>query len=102
MKRNWCVAAFTLRYGKYCGVGHGGCIGEEPCDDLDSCCKGHDDCVMEYGMNNVECHLDFKECMQRVAKSKKKGFSKTCPYSVVIPTMMQGMDLSIMLSQAMQ
>ena len=25
--------------GKFCGVGHGGCAGEKPCDAIDGCCK---------------------------------------------------------------
>ncbi|GER51401.1 regulator of Vps4 activity in the MVB pathway protein [Striga asiatica] len=44
-----CVAencnTIGIRYGKYCGVGWSGCPGEKPCDDLDSCCQIHDDCV---------------------------------------------------------
>ncbi|KAJ6381912.1 hypothetical protein OIU77_030547 [Salix suchowensis] len=44
-----CVAqncnSFGIRYGKYCGVGWSGCPGEKPCDDVDACCKIHDECV---------------------------------------------------------
>ncbi|KAK4396940.1 Phospholipase A2-beta [Sesamum angolense] len=44
-----CVAencdTIGIRYGKYCGVGWSGCPGEKPCDDLDACCKIHDECV---------------------------------------------------------
>ncbi|KAK6784376.1 hypothetical protein RDI58_017831 [Solanum bulbocastanum] len=44
-----CVAencnSIGIRYGKYCGVGWSGCPGEKPCDDLDACCKIHDECV---------------------------------------------------------
>lgn len=39
------VSALSIRYGKYCGIGHSGCPGEEPCDDLDACCMVHDSCV---------------------------------------------------------
>ncbi|KAG8060505.1 hypothetical protein GUJ93_ZPchr0002g24063 [Zizania palustris] len=38
-----------IRYGKYCGVGWSGCDGEEPCDDLDACCRDHDHCVDKKG-----------------------------------------------------
>ena len=38
-----------MRYGKYCGVGWSGCDGEEPCDDLDACCRDHDSCVEKKG-----------------------------------------------------
>ncbi|KAK8970507.1 hypothetical protein KSP40_PGU005185 [Platanthera guangdongensis] len=51
------------------------------------------------GMTNVKCHERFKRCMKKVAKSGKAGFSETCPYAAVIPTMTQGMDMAILLSQ---
>lgn len=41
--------AVGIRYGKYCGVGWTGCPGEEPCDELDACCKVHDECVEKKG-----------------------------------------------------
>lgn len=43
------VEAVGIRYGKYCGVGWTGCPGEKPCDDVDACCKIHDDCVGNTG-----------------------------------------------------
>jgi hypothetical protein len=30
-------------------VGWSGCDGEEPCDDLDACCRDHDSCVEKKG-----------------------------------------------------
>lgn len=42
--------AVGIRYGKYCGVGWSGCPGERPCDDLDACCKIHDECVEKKGI----------------------------------------------------
>lgn len=42
-------AAVGIRYGKFCGVGWSGCPGEEPCDELDACCKVHDECVEKKG-----------------------------------------------------
>ncbi|KAK1354858.1 hypothetical protein POM88_048114 [Heracleum sosnowskyi] len=98
-----CVAqncnTIGIRYGKYCGVGWSGCPGEKPCDDLDACCKVHDDCVGQKGMNNVKCHEKFKRCIKKVQKSGKPGFSTVCPVDVVVPTMDQGMDMAIMFSQ---
>ncbi|KAL9242030.1 hypothetical protein vseg_016075 [Gypsophila vaccaria] len=88
-----------IRYGKYCGVGHSGCPGEKPCDDLDSCCQIHDNCVEKQGMTNVKCHEKFKRCIKKVQKSSKAGFSKDCPYDIAVPTMVQGMDLAIMMSK---
>ncbi|KMS95816.1 hypothetical protein BVRB_004730 [Beta vulgaris subsp. vulgaris] len=88
-----------IKYGKYCGVGYSGCAGEKPCDDVDACCKIHDDCVDKHGMTNVKCHEKFKRCIRKVQRSGKTGFSKECPYDVVVPTMVQGMDMAILMSQ---
>lgn len=45
-----CCLAIGIKYGKYCGVGWTGCPGEKPCDDLDACCKTHDECVERHGI----------------------------------------------------
>ncbi|XP_051131769.1 probable phospholipase A2 homolog 1 [Andrographis paniculata] len=98
-----CVAencnTIGIKYGKYCGVGWSGCPGEKPCDDLDACCKIHDECVEKHGMTNIKCHEKFKRCIKKVQKSGKEGFSKTCPYDIAVPTMTQGMDMAILFSQ---
>ncbi|XP_024033323.1 probable phospholipase A2 homolog 1 [Citrus clementina] len=98
-----CVAencnSVGIRYGKYCGVGWSGCPGEKPCDDLDACCKIHDECVDKKGLTNIKCHEKFKRCIKKVQKSAKVGFSRECPYDTVVPTMVQGMDMAILLSQ---
>ncbi|MQM17379.1 hypothetical protein Taro_050352 [Colocasia esculenta] len=88
-----------IRYGKYCGVGWTGCPGEKPCDELDACCKVHDECVGKQGVLNVECHEKFKGCIKKVKKSGKAGFSRKCPYETAMPTMIQGMDVAILFSQ---
>ncbi|AES77093.1 probable phospholipase A2 homolog 1 [Medicago truncatula] len=87
-----------IKYGKYCGVGYSGCPGEKPCDDIDACCMAHDDCVGKFGMTHVKCHKKFKKCLIRAQKAGKVGFSKECPVSTTVPTMIRGMDLAIMLS----
>ncbi|KAH7279546.1 hypothetical protein KP509_37G023900 [Ceratopteris richardii] len=88
-----------IRYGKFCGVGWTGCADERPCDDLDNCCKEHDLCVEKKGMTEISCHKNFKKCMRKVVKLGKRGFSKKCPYEVVVPLMIQGMDMAIMFSE---
>uniref|UniRef100_A0A0E0CTJ5 phospholipase A2 n=1 Tax=Oryza meridionalis TaxID=40149 RepID=A0A0E0CTJ5_9ORYZ len=88
-----------IRYGKYCGVGWSGCDGEEPCDDLDACCRDHDHCVDKKGVMSVKCHEKFKNCMRKVKKAGKVGFSRKCPYEMAMATMTSGMDMAIMLSQ---
>jgi hypothetical protein len=92
-------AAVGIRYGKYCGVGWSGCDGEEPCDDLDACCRDHDHCVDKKGLMSVKCHEKFKNCMRKVKKAGKIGFSRKCPYEMAMATMTSGMDMAIMLSQ---
>ncbi len=51
------------------------------------------------GVANVKCHEKFKKCIKRVQKSGKAGFSWECPYAIAVPTMVQGMDLAILMSQ---
>ncbi|CAA6663144.1 unnamed protein product [Spirodela intermedia] len=98
-----CVAlncnSVGIRYGKFCGVGWTGCPGENPCDELDACCKVHDECVDKSGMASVKCHESFKRCIKRTRKTGKAGFSRECPYEVAMPTMIQGMDMAILFSQ---
>nr|ANP93619.1 phospholipase A2II [Linum usitatissimum] len=91
--------SFGIRYGKYCGLGWTGCPGEKPCDDLDACCKIHDDCVGKNGLTNIKCHEKFKKCAKKVQNSGKIGFSKRCSYEKAIPTMLNGIDMGILLSQ---
>lgn len=50
-------------------------------------------------MINVKCHEKFKRCIKKVQKSGKVGFSRDCPYDTAVPTMVQGMDMAILLSQ---
>lgn len=51
------------------------------------------------GVANVNCHEKFKKCIKKVQKSGKVGFSWECPYETAVPTMVQGMDLAILMSQ---
>ncbi|KAA3486121.1 putative phospholipase A2-like protein 1 [Gossypium australe] len=98
-----CVAVkchtVAIRYGKYCGVGWSGCPGEKPCDDLDACCKIHDECVDNKGLIDVKCHEYFKVCITKVQLSGKVGFSRKCPINMVVPAMIKGIDMAILLSQ---
>ena len=51
------------------------------------------------GMINIKCHQKFKTCIKKVQKSGKVGFSRECPVDTAVPTMVQGMDMAILLSQ---
>ncbi|KAG7541021.1 Phospholipase A2 domain superfamily [Arabidopsis thaliana x Arabidopsis arenosa] len=105
---NACIAqncnSLGIHYGKYCGIGYFGCRGEPACDDLDACCMTHDNCVDLKGMTYVNCHKQFKRCVNKLSKSIKRsngqkiGFSTQCPYSIVIPTVFNGMDYGIFFS----
>ncbi|VVA95440.1 unnamed protein product [Arabis nemorensis] len=104
-----CIAnncnSLGIRYGKYCGIGYFGCRGEPPCDDIDACCMTHDNCVDLKGMTYVNCHIQFKRCVNEVnktinqSKGQKVGFSTQCPFSLVIPTVYKGMDYGIFFSK---
>lgn len=91
--------AFSINYGKYCGIGHSGCPGEPPCDGLDACCKAHDECVGLKGLTNVGCHERMKRCLTRVKKSGEVGFSAECPVPTAAATMINGMNLAILFGQ---
>ncbi|XP_010267030.1 PREDICTED: phospholipase A2-gamma-like isoform X2 [Nelumbo nucifera] len=60
-----CVAdncnSVGIRYGKFCGVGWTGCPGEKPCDDLDACCKTHDECVEKKGQTWSDLGMSSKD-----------------------------------------
>lgn len=47
----------------------------------------------------MKCHEKFKSCIKKVQKSGKVGFSRECPYETAVATMVQGMDLAILMSQ---
>ncbi|GFH07688.1 uncharacterized protein HaLaN_02521 [Haematococcus lacustris] len=71
----------SIRYGKFCGIGHGGCL---------------DDCVEATGMLAANgCHAAFIKCLNKQQRSGKQGFSTMCPYDLVIPTMRQGIELAM-------
>jgi len=57
-----CTRAGMNQYGRYCGLGYTGCPGTPPCDDLDECCKVHDDCVGLYGKTDCACHRNLTIC----------------------------------------
>ncbi|PNH10697.1 Phospholipase A2-beta [Tetrabaena socialis] len=83
-----------IRYGRYCGVGHGGCAGVEPCDPVDLCCKRHDTCVEKSSVFDNRCHKRFLKCLGKHVNKDDEGFApQTCPYSLVIPTMKAGIEM---------
>lgn len=90
-----------IKYGKFCGVGHGGCPGQKPCDAVDKCCKGHDECVERRGVFDQNCHKKFIRCLDKQLTSGKQGFSKKCPYNQVIPTMKNGIELAMQFGSLM-
>ncbi|XP_047339659.1 phospholipase A2-beta-like [Impatiens glandulifera] len=89
----------AIRYGKYCGIGWTGCPGEEPCDDLDACCKHQDACMDKHGVGDVRCFHILNNCIDDLKKSgKNNGFSLKCPYNVAIPTIIQDTNMAISLN----
>ncbi|KAG1658730.1 hypothetical protein FOA52_002745 [Chlamydomonas sp. UWO 241] len=95
-----CDQAIGIRYGKFCGMGHGGCKGQKPCDSIDACCKGHDECVEAAGLLNANgCHKQFITCLDK-HQHDTDGFSKVCPYDVVVPGMRSGIQMAMMFTSA--
>lgn len=72
----FCKVSPILRYGKYCGLLHGGCPGEQPCDGLDTCCMQHDSCVEahKHQFLSTECSQNLLNCMQNFKNSGGQGF----------------------------
>jgi hypothetical protein len=89
---------FSITYGKYCGITHTGCPGEEPCDAYDACCQAHDGCVKSGGLSaeDVTCHAAFKQCLADALASGAAPFTKSaeCSAETVVETMSNGMDLA--------
>jgi hypothetical protein len=71
--------------------------GEEPCDEVDACCKQHDDCVGGSSVLDAECHTDFVACLDQVMLSGSKGFSKTVSQEVVLLSSSQGLFCSYLM-----
>eukprot|EP01064_Diplonema_japonicum_P038969 TRINITY_DN9644_c0_g1_i1.p1 TRINITY_DN9644_c0_g1~~TRINITY_DN9644_c0_g1_i1.p1 ORF type:complete len:295 (+),score=97.19 TRINITY_DN9644_c0_g1_i1:51-887(+) len=113
-----CKNALGLRWGKYCGMGHTGCIEQkeidgkfkpvpvEPCDAYDKCCMGHDDCVGKKGMLNTGCHNDLKTCLANAIEANEKTWQETqkikptCEAKDLVATMTGGMNIANMFSDS--
>ncbi|EFJ48330.1 phospholipase A2 [Volvox carteri f. nagariensis] len=96
-----------IRYGRFCGVGHGGCPGVKPCDPVDYCCQKHDACVEKHSVLSARCHMSFLKCLDRHVDKDHEGKSgkataRPCPYSVVIPTMKTGIGMAMMFTSAIK
>jgi hypothetical protein len=105
-----CVAegcgSFGLSYGKYCGVSHTGCEGEEPCDAYDLCCKKHDACVTTGGIGEADqkCHRRFQRCLKLALEAKEPQFSdsfadETCKAEKIAKTMSEGISMASQFSK---
>ncbi|GLI67833.1 hypothetical protein VaNZ11_012115 [Volvox africanus] len=93
----------NIRYGRFCGVGHGGCPGVKPCDPVDRCCQKHDACVAKHSVFKAECHTSFLKCLDRHVGKDHEGFAPDkCPYSIVIPTMKTGIEMAMMFTSNFQ
>ncbi|PNW86772.1 hypothetical protein CHLRE_02g095000v5 [Chlamydomonas reinhardtii] len=92
-----------IRYGRFCGVGHGGCPGVKPCDPVDKCCQKHDLCVEKESVFSSKCHKRFLTCLEKHKEKDHEGFApNTCPYSVVIPTMKAGIEMAMMFTGGLE
>eukprot|EP01061_Rhynchopus_euleeides_P045599 TRINITY_DN8281_c0_g2_i1.p1 TRINITY_DN8281_c0_g2~~TRINITY_DN8281_c0_g2_i1.p1 ORF type:complete len:217 (+),score=90.19 TRINITY_DN8281_c0_g2_i1:227-877(+) len=96
-----CEAGLTLRWGKYCGIGHSGCPDEEPCDAYDSCCKGHDDCVGDKGVMDTGCHTELKQCLKTAIDADEPTWSNQCSAETIVQTMSSGMDIANLFSNSL-
>jgi hypothetical protein len=92
--------AIGVRYGKYCGIGYTGCVGEQPCDPLDNCCMVHDQCVGRTGLQDCACHKQLLDCTNAVINAPDvKGFTnKRQLLEKAGNTIKTGMQLSILIT----
>jgi hypothetical protein len=103
-----CVARdcekFSINYGKYCGITHTGCPGEEPCDAYDSCCQAHDACVTSGGVSKQDqrCHELFVRCLKKAEGSPSFTNDESCAGAVVAKTMADGISLASKFASLLQ
>ncbi len=66
---------------RWCGPG---CSGPgSPINDVDACCKRHDQCIERYG-SSCECDRMFLDCLQSKLDSRtKKGRHARLMYQVI-------------------
>jgi len=91
-----CDNFMALRYGKYCGMGHTGCEGEKPCDEIDACCMEHDSCVGKKGLLDNGCHGELVKCLDEKKKAGIKQWTNKCSAKTVIEQISTGMQLASM------
>lgn len=59
-------------YGNWCGPGYSG--PKDPIDDVDSCCKAHDQCYDQRGYSACSCDKELLKCLKPKRDiSTKKG-----------------------------
>ncbi|XP_068659874.1 phospholipase A2-alpha [Aristolochia californica] len=96
---DFCAVAPFLRYGKYCGFLYSGCLGEKPCDDLDACCRNHDDCVQSKNNDYLsqQCSQSFLDCITKFKNSGGPTFKgNKCSVEEVVDVISVVMEAAIL------
>jgi len=92
-----CADPFTLRYGKYCGLGYTGCAGQAACDGMDSCCLTHDNCIGSNLQNYVNrtCNDALKDCVEQFKDANLPQFAgSNCSATEVEAVIIASMDVA--------
>jgi hypothetical protein len=70
--KNWVLVDYLLArgYGKYCGAGYTCATHEPGCDEVDECCRIHDECVGNMSFpeycHSCKCNLALIDCLAPV------------------------------------
>nr|WP_309145128.1 phospholipase A2 family protein [Brevibacillus sp. HB2.2] len=71
-KRKRRSVGFPCLYGNWCGPG---CSGPDaPIDNVDRCCKRHDECYVKHGYFSCHCDQELVRCLRnKVNNTTEKG-----------------------------
>ena len=75
-----CSGGGIDHYGRFCGFRYSGCNSYGPCDEVDSCCMAHDQCVEIHGYLSCRCSILFAKCLvcSRSSLSSHSRFTWNC------------------------
>ncbi|KAJ9460196.1 Phospholipase A2-beta [Diplonema papillatum] len=97
-----CDSPMKVRWGKFCGTRHGACAGQEPCDDVDECCRNQQQCTAISGLIDPKCFEGVRRCLQEAAVSNKPIYTDDhCPKAQLIESLTKGAELAMHLAEHM-
>jgi hypothetical protein len=85
----------SIKWGRFCGEGHTGCPGLEPCDEYDGCCAARDRCTeaSESGIADHGCHHAFVNCLSQRLEESSTPFptdDTECNAQSIVASLLRG------------